>query len=188
MTKLNIGPNVFTQTMPVTLLGSEIDGKPNFMTLAWVTRVNGNPPLFGVSVNKFHLTNKGIKENQTFSLNFPSEEMIKETDFCGLVSGKKTDKSEVFSVFYGIIGTAPMIVECPLTVECRLVDVLELPSHDLFIGESIEAYTEPQYLTDGKPDVKKIKPLSLTMPDNNYWKVGEHAGNAWSEGKNYKIE
>lgn len=188
MAKLNIGPNVFTQTMPVTLLGTEIDGKPNFMALGWVTRVNANPPLFGAAVNKVHLTNKGIKENQTFSLNFPSEEMIKETDYCGLVSGKNTDKSEIFSVFYGIVGTAPMIMECPLTVECRLVDVLELPSNDLFIGEAIEAYTEAKYLTDGKPDVKKIKPLSLTMPDNNYWKVGEHAGNAWSVGKNYKIK
>ena len=48
-------------------------------------------------------------------------------------------------------------------------------------------YTEEQYLFEVKLDIKKIKPLMLTMPDNNYWKVGEHVGNAWKEGKNFKV-
>jgi len=79
MEKINIGPNVFTQAMPVTLLGTKIDDKVNFMTLAWVTRVNANPPLFAVAVNKIHHSNKGIRENKSFSINFPSVDMIVET-------------------------------------------------------------------------------------------------------------
>jgi flavin reductase (DIM6/NTAB) family NADH-FMN oxidoreductase RutF len=186
MEKIDIGSNIFTQTMPVTLLGTKIDDKPNFMTLAWVTRANANPPLFVAAVNKFHTSNQSIKENKTFSINFPSEDMISETDYCGLVSGSKTDKSDIFKVFYGKLKTAPLIIECPVSIECKLFDIHELPTNDLFIGKAVAAYTEEQYLTNGKLDIKKIKPFMLTMPDNNYWKVGEHAGNAWKDGRNFK--
>ncbi|MBZ2165538.1 flavin reductase family protein [Methanobacterium spitsbergense] len=189
MSKINIGKNVFTQTMPVTLIGSKVEGKTNFMTLAWVTRVNSNPPLFGVAINKVHHSSKDIIENKTFSINFPSEDLLIETDYCGLVSGRKTDKSDksdIFNVFYGELETAPMITECAVSIECKLFDVVELPTNNLFIGEAVAAYSEEQYLTDNKLDIKKINPLILTMPDNNYWKVGDHAGNAWNAGKNFK--
>ena len=89
MSKIKIGNNVSAYPMPITLLGTKINNKANFMTLAWITRVNGNPPLFGVGINKVHHTSEGINENKTFSINFPSEEMITETDYCGLVSGKE---------------------------------------------------------------------------------------------------
>jgi len=56
----------------------------------------------------------------------------------------------------------------------------------LFIGEIVGAYTEERFLTDGKPDIRKMKPLVLTMPDNQYWTVGEYAGQAWGEGKKLK--
>jgi len=186
VSKINIGQNIFTQTMPVTLLGTKINDKPNFMTLAWVTRANANPPLFAVAVNRVHKSDYGIRENNSFSINFPSEDMITQTDYCGLVSGRNIDKSDIFKVFYGELEGAPMIMECPVSIECRLFDILELPTNDLFIGEVVAAYTERKYLTDDNLDIKKINPLILTMPDNNYWKVGEHAGNAWEIGKNFK--
>ena len=89
MAKINIGTNIFTQTMPVTLLGTKVGDKANFMTLAWITRVNANPPLFAVAVNKVHHSNSGIRENQSFSINFPSDNMVTKTDYCGLVSGRR---------------------------------------------------------------------------------------------------
>ncbi len=134
--------------MSATLLGTQTDDKANFMTLAGVTRVNANPPLLAVAVNKVHHIAKGLKENEIFSVNIPSEEMITETDYCGLVSGRKIDKSDLFNIFYGELKTAHMIVECPISIECRLFNVLELPTNDLFIGEIIAAYTEESYLTD----------------------------------------
>lgn len=87
--------------------------------------------------------------------------MVTKTDYCGLVSGRETDKSDIFNVFYGTLGTAPMIVECPLSIECRLLEVHDLPTNDLFIGEVVASYTEEKYLTDGDPDINKIKPLLL---------------------------
>jgi flavin reductase (DIM6/NTAB) family NADH-FMN oxidoreductase RutF len=188
MEKIDIGKNGFVYPMPVALLGTKIDDKSNFMALGWVMRASINPPLLTVSVNKNHLTNKAIRENKTFSVNFPSIELIEETDYCGLVSGKTTDKSDLFEIYYGNLETAPMIKECPLSLECKLNDTYEMPTSDLFIGEIVATYTEEKYLTDNKPDIEKINPAVLTMPDNNYWKVGENIGKAWNIGKNLKKE
>lgn len=186
MEKINIGSNGFIYPMPVALLGTNAEDKANFMALGWVTRVNSNPPMLAVGVNKNHLTNKAVRENKTFSVNFPDTNLIEKTDYCGLVSGKREDKSELFNVYYGELKTAPMIEECPLSLECKLIHIYEMPTNDLFIGEIMATYTEKQYLTDGKPDIKKINPAVLTMPDNNYWNIGENIGKAWNIGKNLK--
>jgi flavin reductase (DIM6/NTAB) family NADH-FMN oxidoreductase RutF len=184
--KIKISNNVFVYPMPVTLLGTNVGGKANFMALGWVSRVNANPPMIGIGVHKSHYTPEGIEENRSFSINFPGAEMIRETDYCGLVSGENKDKSSLFEVFYGELKTAPMIKECTLNLECRLVETLELPTNYFFVGEIVAAYSEEQYLTQGKPDIKKMEPLLLTMPDNSYWTVGDYAGAAWGIGKNLK--
>jgi flavin reductase (DIM6/NTAB) family NADH-FMN oxidoreductase RutF len=133
-----------------------------------------------------HYTNKGIHKNKAFSVNIPGMDLMEKVDYCGLVSGEKSDKSEVFDVFYGEELNAPMIRQCPLCMECKLVNAVDLPSNTLFIGEIINTYSEERYVTDGKPDIEKIDPFTLTMPDNNYWKVGERAGKAWSIGRNFR--
>jgi flavin reductase (DIM6/NTAB) family NADH-FMN oxidoreductase RutF len=184
--KINIGTNVFVYPMPVTLVGAKVEGRTNFMAVGWLSRVNAKPPMLAVALNKMHYTPEGIKETRTFSVNFPSSDMVQETDYCGLVSGRRIDKSTVFDVFYGELETAPMIKACPLCLECKLVDIYELPTNNLFIGEIIAGYTEERFLTDDKPDIQKMNPLILTMPDNNYWTVGSHAGKAWSAGKKLK--
>jgi flavin reductase (DIM6/NTAB) family NADH-FMN oxidoreductase RutF len=76
-----------------------------------------------------------------------------------------------------------MIKTCPLTMECKVAQVIELPTNTFFISEIINIYSEDQFLTDGKPDVKKIKPFVLTMPDNRFWSIGECIGKAWNAGK-----
>ena len=186
MEKIDIGKNGFIYPMPVALLGTNVGDKANFMTLGWVMRANNNPPMLTAAVNKNHLTNKNIREIKTFSVNFPSMDLIEVVDYCGLVSGKRTDKSDRFEIYYGNLKTAPMIKECALSLECKLTDIYEMPTNDLFIGEIMATYTEERYLTDNKPDIKKINPAVLTMPDNNYWSVGENIGKAWNIGKNLK--
>lgn len=188
MGKISAGRNVFMYPMPVTLLGTLVDGKPDFMTLGWVTRVNANPPTVGCGVGRHHHSVRGIEENKTFSINFPSVEMVEKTDYCGLVSGKDVDKSTIFDVFYGELATAPMIGECPLSLECRLETTVENPTNNFYIGEIIASFTEEKYLTDSKPDIRKINPLLLTMPDNRYWRVGDYAGDAWNIGKTLKTK
>jgi flavin reductase (DIM6/NTAB) family NADH-FMN oxidoreductase RutF len=184
--KINIGNNVFVYPMPVTLVGTQVEGRVNFMTMGWISRVNANPPYIGIGINKNHYTTKGIMENGGFSVNFPSSDMVEKTDYCGIVSGRKEDKSKLFEVFYGKFETAPMIKECPLNLECGLVETMEFPTNYLFVGEILAAYSEEQYMTDGKLDIEKMKPLLLTMPDNSYWTVGDYKKPAWKTGMSLK--
>ncbi len=186
MEKIKIENNAFVYPMPMVLAGAMVDYKPNFMAVGWVARVNFQPPMIGIALGKTHYTNEGIHKAQAFSVNIPGMEVIEKVDYCGLVTGKKTDKSKVFDVFYGEPPKVPMIRECPLCMECKLVQALDLPSNTLFIGQIMGAYTEEKFLTDGKPDILKINPFTLTMPDNQYWKVGPNAGKAWGIGKNWK--
>jgi flavin reductase (DIM6/NTAB) family NADH-FMN oxidoreductase RutF len=186
MKKINIDANTYVYPNPVTLVGVEVERKSNFMALGWVSRVNAKPPLIGIGVNRVHHTAKGILETKTFSINYPKSDMIDVADYCGLVSGKKVDKSNLFELFYGHLKTAPMIKECSLSMECKLINTIELPTNYFFIGEIVMSYTEEKYLTDGKLDIKKMNPLLLTMPDNSYWTIGEFVGNAWSIGKKLK--
>ena len=180
MQKLEIDNNACLCPMPVVLVGTMINVKANFMTVGWVSRVNFKPPMMAVCINRFHFTPKGILENRSFSVNIPGRSMLEVSDYCGLVSGKTVDKSELFKLFTGKIPSAPMIVDCPLNMECKLVQMVELPSNFLFIGEIAGAYSEERFMTDGKPDIKKIDPFVLTMPGNRYWAVGEHIGDAWA--------
>jgi flavin reductase (DIM6/NTAB) family NADH-FMN oxidoreductase RutF len=186
MNKVKIDNNAFVYPMPMVLAGAMVDDKPNFMAVGWVARVNYQPPMIGIALGKTHYTNEGIHKKRAFSLNIPGMDLIERVDYCGLMTGKKTDKSRVFQVFYGELKDAPMIQECPLCMECRLVQAVDLPSNTLFIGQITGAYTEEKFLTGGKPDILKINPFTLTMPDNQYWKVGPNAGKAWSIGKNLK--
>ena len=182
-----IGPVNALYPMPTTLVGATVNGKPNFLTIAHVGILNhGTPQYLSIGLGKIHYSNAGILENRTFSICMPSEDLMVETDYCGIMTGKKTDKATLFDVFYGELETAPMIEDCPLCLECRLQDIYEFPTNNLFIGEIVAAYTEEGYLTDDKPDIHKMNPLVLTMPDNNYWTVGKHAGKAWSAGKKLK--
>jgi flavin reductase (DIM6/NTAB) family NADH-FMN oxidoreductase RutF len=163
MDKVSIGNNAFIFPMPVVLLGTQAMGKANFMAVGWVTRVNGSPPLIAVGIGKSKYTPPFIVENGTFSICLPSEDLREKTDYCGIVSGEKADKSQLFDVFYGKLETAPMIRECPICLECRLVKAIELPTHDVFIGEIMASYADADCLTDGKPDFAKVKPLLLNM-------------------------
>lgn len=188
MDKIKIDNSLaFLYPMPMVLIGSVVERKANFMAVGWVSRVNFKPPLIGIALGPHH-TNKGIEENKEFSINIPDVSLVEKTDYCGLVSGSKTDKLVVFDIFYGELGNAPMIRECPISMTCIVYETVQLPTNKLYIGEPKEVFTELKYMTDNKLDIKKINPFTLTMPDNNYWSVGENLGKAWSIGKSLKTK
>ncbi len=185
MEHMEIDQNAFVYPMPMTLVGSVVEGRVNFMAVGWVSRVNYSPPMIAVALGGHH-TNEGVRENRQFSVNVPSKDLLEATDYCGLVSGSKVDKSDVFPVFHGDLDHAPMIATCPLTMECELVEHLTLPTNELFIGQIHKAYCLEACMQNGKPDITRIEPFTLTMPDNNFWLVGERAGKAWGSGKGYR--
>ena len=171
--------------MPVCLLGANVNKKPNFNTLAWFNMIDSKPYIIGVSSSRRHYTNKGVYENRTFSVNIPSVEMVAITDYCGLHSGWKIDKSSIFGIFYGKLKTAPMIQECPINMECRLVNVVKLPNHEFIVGEIVGAYADKDCVDNGKPDMQHINPL-IYDELNRYWRLGEQVAKAFNTGKTYE--
>lgn len=182
MNQVKIDRNVFIP-MPVTLVGTLLQGKANFMAVGWVSRVNANPPWIGIGIGRTHATPDGIIANRSFSICFPRRDRLVETDYCGIVSGRKTDKSGLFDVFYGDLKTAPMIGEASLNLECSLVQTVEGPSNHFFIGEIQGAYASPECVENGRMNPKEAGFLLLTMLDNTYWSLGESVGRAWHIGK-----
>jgi flavin reductase (DIM6/NTAB) family NADH-FMN oxidoreductase RutF len=187
MAKKEIKPGTFLYPMPLALIGATVKGKPNFMPIAWVSIVEHSPPMISISASKNHYTNKGIKKNGTFSVNTPSIDMVQITDYCGIKSGEKIDKSELFDVFYGEFDTAPMISQAPLNLECKVVHEVNLNiKHDIFIGEIKKVYADDSIIKNNIPDVEKLNPVVFSMNDNRYWKLGEFIGDAWSIGRDFQ--
>jgi len=183
MTKIKIKKDLFCLPWTQTILGTHFEGKVNFMALDWLTRVNFRPAMLGICVNRMHASNEAIRNSGEFSVNIPSVNMVDITDYTGLVSGKNVDKSGLFEIFYGQLKFAPMIELCPLSMECKVIQTVDLPTNTFFIAEIIDIHSEERFLTEGAPDVKKINPFVLTMPDNRFWSIGECVGKAWNAGK-----
>jgi len=185
MAKIELGSDhlMLSYPMPCAIVGTKVENKVNYITIAWLSMVNPQPPYLALAMNKNHYTNSGIKANGTFSVNIPSSDMAEKTDYCGMVSGRKFDKSVIFETFYGKLETAPMIRECPFNIECRLVQTVDLPAEDLFIGEIVAAYCEEGCLTEGTPDLSKIDPFVLIMSERKYRGLGRDVGAAWEIGK-----
>ena len=189
MGKIMMGPTTLVYPMPVFLVGANVDGKPNLMAVAWGGIANGQPPMISIAIQHHRYTYRGIRQNLTFSVNVPSVDLIRETDYCGITSGAEINKVEVcqFKVFYGKLDNAPLIEQCPINLECKVVHILDLGSHALIVGRIEETHVSESCLTDGEPDVNKIKPFIFTaQPASRYWAFGEVVGKAFSIGRELK--
>lgn len=182
MAKVAFGARAVLYPLPVTLIGSVVGGKANFMTCSFCGIAQMRPPLFMASLGRSHHTNGGIKETRCFSANIPSCPMVEAVDYCGIASGRHTDKTRLFTVTYGKTG-APLAEECPVNIECRLVDVRDYGgSNEIFLGEIVEVYVSDACLDErGKPDMAMIDPLLLA--DRRYWAVGGKVAQAFSAGR-----
>ncbi len=186
-----MGPQAVLAVYPrlVLLVGANVDGKPNFMAVGASCIANREPAMMAIAILHQQYTHRGILQNMTFSINIPSVDLVKETDYCGIVSGSKADKVKVcqFKVFYGKLGNAPLIEQCPVNMECKVVHVLDLGSHTLFVGRIEEIHVSDDCLADGEPVGAKIKPL-LYVRDRarQYVSTGTGLAQAFSAGLELK--
>lgn len=178
--------NDFSPLMPVVLAGTMYNGKPNFMAVGWCMRTNMAPPMLTIGIGKNKATAEAIMQNNCFSICVPSAKHKDGVDFCGLVSGKKIDKSNVFACFTGINPNCPLVRDFPVNLECTLEYTQELPDHYLFTAEITRAWARKDILENGKPHIENIAPLVLTMNDNRYWQLGGDIGLAWRDGLKMK--
>ena len=143
------------------------------------------PPLVAVSLHERHYTTPGILECGAFSINFPTTAMLDRADYCGMVSGSEVDKAALYTVFHGKLETAPMIAECPVNLECRVVREFAVELRHIFIGEVMQTHVTEQFVAgpdDGITDLCTLDPIIYSL-DNRYYRIGETIGTGYSEGK-----
>lgn len=176
--KTKMGALQLLNPKPVVLVGTVMDGKPNFITVSWAGITSENPPTMSIAIRDIRYSLKGIKENMTFSVNIPSADLVKETDFCGTVSGTKHNKVEEcnFKIFYGKAKNAPMIEQCPINIECDVFKIIDIGDHSVIVGKIIESYITTDCFSNDIPDIRKINPLcfcTFTTKSMGYYKIGE---------------
>lgn len=172
--KKNIGFVLALYPMPVVVVGTMVNKKPNWLLVAHVGIIGHDQIM--LSCAKQHYTNKGIKENGLVSVNLVNEAMLSKADYVGSVSGSKTDKSEVFSYLTGNLG-APMIQSAPIAMECEVVDTYDSEGFDNFILKIHSTYVESDLLgSNGKIDYMKVKPVLFDMPNYEYIRTGDVIG------------
>ncbi len=160
-------PSTVLFPLPTILVTSLVEGSaPNIITIAWTGIMNSEPPILYIGVNPTRYSHKLIKESGEYVINIPTADQVKQVDFCGLVSGKKVDKFKET----GLTSTAatfvkaPLIVECPVNIECRVLQTISLGSHDVFIAEILAVHYNDDVLDEkGRPDVDLIRPFSYTL-------------------------
>lgn len=171
-------PNGPIGPFPTVLVGVEVNGKPNYVTIGACGVVSLEPVLY-ISLKSTHHSTLGVKESGYFSVNIPSAEMVQKTDYCGVVSGKNVDKSKLFIPFYDEIGRAPMIQECPLNILCKVVHTMSMFGFEMFFGEIVAVYGSELCLTDGKLDPQKSNPI--IMMGTAYFNLGQVVGQVFKE-------
>lgn len=180
--EMKAGPLPILGGYPIIMIGTMVDGKPDFTTVAWTGVAASFPPSVTVALQHQRHSLKGVRRNMTFSVNIPSTNLVRETDYCGLASGARIDKAKDcgFTVFFGKLESVPFIEQCPINHACEVVQILNLGSHELIVGRIVETHVSEDCMTDGRLDAKKIRPFTFT--GMGYYAVGEHLGDAFRCG------
>ena len=185
--KKNIGAFTSLYPTPIVLCGTyDTEGKPNVATLAWVGVCCSAPPAIQISIRKNRHTHKAIVERKAFTVNIPSARQAETADYCGLVSGSKIDKFTTAGLTpkRGEFVDAPIVDEFPVCMECRLLYVLEIGSHDLFVGEIVASWVNESCLEpDGSVNPIKVFPIAYAPGDGSYYTMGGSVGRSFDIGK-----
>lgn len=148
-------------------------GGANIITLAWVGMASSDPRSVTIAIRPSRHSHDLLVPAGEFCLNIPGEELVRETDWCGVNSGRDHDKWAETGLTpepsEHIL--APRIAQCRYALECRVVQTVSLGAHDLFVGEVLGAYADPALLDEkGRVDYTLLRPMAY-MPDE-YWSVG----------------
>jgi len=188
MEKKELTSQCLIPVRPILIVGANVMGKANFFEVGGGGLVSTEPPMVALPIRHQRYTLKGILENRSFSVNIPSVKLVKEADYCGIVSGTEADKVKDcnFNVFYGKLNTAPMIEECSINMECSIAHILGSNSHAIVIGQIDGTYISQDLLMDGKPDFDKLSPLLWFVDKAEYVTSGEVVGKSHHSGNELK--
>jgi flavin reductase (DIM6/NTAB) family NADH-FMN oxidoreductase RutF len=185
--KISLDAKSFAPITPVWVVGTyDSVGKPNAMTAAWAGICCSKPPCVYVSLRKATYTYDNLMARKAFTVSFPSEAYVKEADYFGMASGRDSDKFAVTKLMpvKSDLVDAPYVGEFPVVLECKVINVVEIGLHTMFIGEVLDVKADKSVLNEnGLPDVEKVQPLIWSLANMSYRKVGGHLGKSFSVGK-----
>lgn len=136
--------------------------RPNIITVAWTGTVCTNPAMVYISVRPGRYSYDIIKESGEFVINLTTKQLIKAVDYCGVKSGRDIDKfheMKLTAISANYV-KAPLILESPVNIECRVKQIIQLGSHDMFLAEVLGVHVSPEYMNDkGKFELSKAEPI-----------------------------
>ena len=153
------------------------EGNANIITVAWTGTVCTNPPMLTISVRPERHSYHMIKETGEFVVNLTTEDLAFATDYCGVKSGRDTDKWKDMGLTQEPASkvSVPLIKECPVNLECKVVRVDELGSHHMFLAEVVAVDVDERYFDEKDTfHLSKAKPLAYSH--GRYYGLGECLG------------
>ncbi len=171
-------PGNMLYPIPAVMVSCQRQGeKPNIITVAWAGNVCSSPAMLSISVRKDRFSHSIIKETGEFVVNLTNAELARATDWCGVRSGRDFDKFKEMNLTPQKSQkiSAPGIEESPVNIECRVKEVLELGSHDMFVAEVVCVTVDDQYMDEkGKFDLRAAGLVAYSHGE--YFTLGEKIG------------
>lgn len=148
--KISSKPGPLTAPLPVVMVSCGDMDRSNILTAAWTGIINTRPPITYVSVRKQRLSHEIISEKGEFVINLTSADLVRAMDYCGVRSGRDVDKFKEMNLTREAADevAAPMIAESPVSIECKVLEVKEFPTHDMFIAEIVAVHVDEKYVTE----------------------------------------
>lgn len=163
--------------LPVVLVSVGDGETQNILTVAWAGTVCTNPPMVSISVRPERYSYEMIKKSGEFVLNLTTKELVYAADYCGVKSGRDVDKFRELKLtaLPAEQVKAPLIEQSPVNIECRVVQVQNLGSHDLFLAEVLAVHADEKYLDEkGRFDLSKADPVVYSH--GTYYNLKESLG------------
>lgn len=163
--------------LPAVMVSCGTLEKANVLTVAWTGIVNTKPPMTYISVRPTRYSYGIIKESGEFVINLTTSKMVRETDFCGVKSRKDTDKLKKCGLHIEPASavSAPIISESPLSLECRVVEIKPLGSHDMFLAEIAAVNVDGRYI-DSKGKINLNQAGLMAYSHGEYFSLGRKLG------------
>ncbi len=163
--------------VPAVLVGCGEEDSCNLITIAWAGTICSKPPMLSISIRPERHSYGLIQQTGVFTVNLPTVEQIHATDYCGVVSGRDVDKFKEtkLTALRGSRVSAPLVAECPLGLECRVTQTIELGSHTLFLAEIVAVQVSEDYVnTDGRLELEKAGLAAYIH--GHYFEIGKAIG------------
>lgn len=167
--KIDLQNNVGLVPNPVAMISSGDMQNSNIATIAWTGIINSDPMIVYVSIRPSRFSNEIITKTREFVINLPDEKLVKAADFCGTKSGRDVDKFAVCKLTKGQSREvkSPYIEECPINLECKVLDIQKFASHEMFVAEVVATHCE-EMLMDENGEIDFAKANLVTFAGKKY--------------------